>query len=206
MPRRKRLDLEERRAQLLALSLRAFSKASYDDVSIDDLAQSAGVSKGLLYHYFSSKRELYLATVREAAEQLLSRIVPDPALSPLEQVSSGLDAYLRYVEQNADAYSSLMQSGIGRDVEVQGIVEQTRHRFVQVIFDRAHPAVLKPLQRVLIRGWLGMVEAASLDWLGQPSVERTELRKALVDTLVHMLQSSYAPGEAKLTDERPRRS
>jgi AcrR family transcriptional regulator len=187
MPR-KRLDLDERRAQLLSLGLSAFSTQSYDAVSIDALAQSAGVSKGLLYHYFPSKRDLYLATVREAAEQLLSRIVPDPALAPLEQLSRGVDAYLEYVGNNADAYLSLMQSGVGRDQEVHAIVERTRQRFVQVMLDRTGPIHLTPLQRVLVRGWVGMVEAASLDWLKQPSVSREELGKLLVNALLHTLQ------------------
>lgn len=192
MPR-KRLELDERRAQLLALGLSAFSTKSYDSVSIDDLAQSAGVSKGLLYHYFPSKRDLYVATVREAAEQLLSRIVPDPTLSPLEQLSFGVDAYLAYVSENADAYLSLMQSGVGRDREVHAIVERTRQRFVQVMLDRAGPIQLSPVQRVLVRGWVGMVEAASLDWLKQPSVERKELRGVLVGALLHALQRPSLP-------------
>ena len=188
MSRRKRLELDERRAQLLSLALTAFSKKSYDDVSIDDLAQAAGVSKGLLYHYFPSKRELYLNTVREAAEQLTARIVPDPALNPLEQVSRGVDAYLRYVQDNADAYLSLMQSGVGRDQEVAAIVEQTRHAFVKVVLERAGQAQLNPLQRTLVRGWVGMVEAASLDWLQSQSVGREELTKLLVKTLLYTVQ------------------
>jgi AcrR family transcriptional regulator len=187
MPR-KRLELDARRAQLLSLGLSAFSTKSYDAVSIDDLAQSAGVSKGLLYHYFPSKRDLYVATVREAAERLLARIVPDPGLSPLEQVSRGVDAYLEYVGNNADAYLSLMQSGVGRDREVHAIVERTRQRFVQVMLERAGPIQLSPMQRVLVRGWVGMVEAASLDWLKQPGVERRELCNSLVGALLHALQ------------------
>lgn len=187
MVRRKRLELDERRAQLLSLAQSAFSTKSYDDVSIDDLAQVAGVSKGLFYHYFPSKRELYLATIREAADQLLARIVPDARLAPYEQAFSGVDAYLRYVRDNADAYLSLMQSGIGRDREVYAIVEATRHRFVQVILDRAGQSALNTLQRTLVHGWVGMVEATSRDWLKEQGVEREELSKLLVKTLLFAL-------------------
>lgn len=188
MSRRKRLELDERRAQLLSLALAAFSTKSYDDVSIDELAQAAGVSKGLLYHYFPSKRDLYLTTVREAAEQLMARIVPDKSLNPLEQVSRGVSAYLQYVHDNADAYLSLMQSGIGRDQEVYAIVERTRHEFVNVVLERAGQALLNPLQRTLVRGWVGMVEAASLDWLQSQSVGREELTKLLVKNLLYSVQ------------------
>ena len=108
MARRRCLSLDERRGQLLSLAQSAFATSSYDDVSIDNLAHAAGVSKGLFYHYFPSKRELYLASVRDVAEQLLSRIVPDPELGPFEQAFRGVDAYLSYVRDNADAYLSLM--------------------------------------------------------------------------------------------------
>lgn len=188
MSRRRRLELDERRAQLLALGLSAFSKNSYDDVSIDALAQSAGVSKGLLYHYFPSKRELYVATVREAAEQLLARIVPEPQLQPLDQLTHGVDAYLSYVQENADAYLSLMQSGVGRDREVHEIVERTRHQFVELLLARAGKSQLNALTRTLVRGWVGMVEAASLDWLEHQSAPRSDLTHLLVRVLLSTLQ------------------
>jgi AcrR family transcriptional regulator len=188
MSRRRRLELDERRAQLLALGLSAFSKKSYDDVSVDALAQSAGVSKGLLYHYFPSKRDLYVATVRTAAEQLIARIVPDPTLAPLDQLTHGVDAYLSYVQENADAYLSLMHSGVGRDREVQAIVEETRHQFVALLLARAGEAQLNPLTRTLVRGWVGMVEASSLDWLQHQSAPRAELTSLLVRVLLSTLQ------------------
>ena len=66
--RRIRLDTDERKAQLLALGRQAFAERTYDDVSIDDIAKSAGISKGLLYHYFPTKRDLYIAGLREIAK------------------------------------------------------------------------------------------------------------------------------------------
>jgi len=188
MARRKRLELDERRAQLLSLALAAFSTKSYDDVSIDDLAQAASVSKGLFYHYFPSKHDLYVSTVRMAAEQLAARIVPDESLPPLEQISRGLSAYLQYAEENADAYLSLMQGGVGRDQEVEAIVEEARTAFVRVMLERAGAVLTTPLSRTLIRGWVGMVEATSLDWLTQRSVPREELVRLLVKVLLYTIK------------------
>jgi AcrR family transcriptional regulator len=188
MSRRRRLELDERRAQLLALGASAFSKNSYDDVSIDALAQSAGVSKGLLYHYFPSKRDLYVATVQAAAEQLLLRIAPDRSLDPLGQLAYGVDAYLCYVQENADAYLSLMQSGVGRDREVHAIVEGTRDRFVELVLAHSDDTQLSALTRTLVRGWVGMVEAASLDWLQHQSAARGELANLLVRVLLSTMQ------------------
>src|SRR3954468_13929778 len=107
--RRIRLDNDERRAQLLALARRAFSDRSYDDVSIDDLAREAKISKGLLYHYFPTKRDLYVAGLAEIAEELVQRCTAiPPNLPPIERVRTGLDAYLDHISQHARAYVSLM--------------------------------------------------------------------------------------------------
>src|SRR5580765_6635428 len=70
---RARLEVDERRAQLVALGVELFAARSYDEVSIDELARAAGISKGLLYHYFPTKRDFYVATVEEGATQLLAR-------------------------------------------------------------------------------------------------------------------------------------
>ncbi|CAN5917892.1 hypothetical protein BH11MYX3_BH11MYX3_28310 [soil metagenome] len=59
-----RLDNEQRRAELLAMGVAAFAKRHYDEVSIDDLAAKAKISKGLFYYYFPTKRDLYIAGLR----------------------------------------------------------------------------------------------------------------------------------------------
>src|SRR5450432_4371562 len=84
-PRRLRLDNDARRAQLLLLARKAFSDRSYDDVSIDDLAREAKISKGLLYHYFPTKRDLYVAGLREIANEIVAAVACVPAdLAPID--------------------------------------------------------------------------------------------------------------------------
>ena len=95
-----------------------FARHAYDELSIDDIAQAAGISKGLLYHYFSSKREFYAATVRSAAELLLLRTDPGEGADP-EALLVALDAYLSFAEEHASAYVALMRSGVGHDAEVR---------------------------------------------------------------------------------------
>ena len=77
-PLRSLLDMDSRRAQLLELGLRLFGTRAYDEVSIDDIAQAANISKGLLYHYFGGKRAFYVAVVSDAARRLVAAIDPDP--------------------------------------------------------------------------------------------------------------------------------
>ena len=102
-PPRARLDVDERRAQLLALGLDLFSERAYDAISIDEIALAAGISKGLLYHYFPTKRDFYAAAIREASRQLLEFTRPDESAPPIERMRRVLDAYLAYVERRGPA-------------------------------------------------------------------------------------------------------
>ncbi len=172
---RARLDVDERRAQLLALGLAMFSERSYDEVSIDDLARAAGVSKGLLYHYFPTKRDLYVAALGHAAGRLLDETTLDRAAPPDERLRRGLETYLDFVAQHGKAYVALMRGGIGSDPEVAAIVEQTRSTFAARILEDVPHEIDKPLVRIALRGWIGFVEATSLDWVKDRAVSRDAL-------------------------------
>lgn len=175
-----RLEVEERRRQLIAVGGRLFSDRSFDDISIDEIAQAAGISKGLLYHYFPSKRDFYVETIRTASGELLSATAGEAAESD-DPVSAGLDAWLDYVEQHERGYIMLMQGGIGSDAEVRAIADATRERFVQRIMgdvDSASPAL-----RLAVRGWIGFVEGATLDWLRDRRLGRDRVRALLVGSL-----------------------
>jgi AcrR family transcriptional regulator len=193
--RRVRLDTDERRAQLLALGKDAFAGSTYDEVSIDDIARAAGISKGLLYHYFPTKRDLYVAGLREIAAELVAKTeaVSDD-LAPLERVRAGIDAYLDHVSIKARAYIALMRGGIGSDPEVVAVLDETRGRLIQQLLHGAEDTPLAallphPLFKIAVRGWIGFVEAASLDWLARPQGDRTALRDLLVDVLLATLRA-----------------
>src|SRR6476646_1304931 len=125
--RRVRLETDARRAQLLQLARAMFSDRSYDEVSIDDLAREAKISKGLLYHYFPTKRDLYVAGLHEIADELVQRVTAMPVdLPPAERVRAGLDAYLDHISKHSRAFVSLMRGGIGSDPEVVQVVESVR--------------------------------------------------------------------------------
>jgi AcrR family transcriptional regulator len=82
-----RLSTDARREQLVALGIEIFSERPFDEVSIDDIAAAAGISKGLLYHYFPSKRDFYVAVIRSAADEMQVMTEPDPALEPRERLA-----------------------------------------------------------------------------------------------------------------------
>jgi AcrR family transcriptional regulator len=198
--RRVRLDNDERRAQLLTLARRAFSDRSYDDVSIDDLAREAKISKGLLYHYFPTKRDLYVAGLREIADELVQRCSTIPQnLAPIERVRAGLDAYLDHISQHAHAYVSLMRGGIGSDPEVAAVVEGVRKQLTDKFLEQTPFSAMlagDPRFQVATRGWIGFVEGATLDWCVNQRMSREELREMLTQILFAIM-STVAPMMAK---------
>jgi AcrR family transcriptional regulator len=191
-PRRRiRLDNDERRAQLLQLARKAFSDRSYDDVSIDDLAREAKISKGLLYHYFPTKRDLYVAGLREIADELVQRVTIERAeLAPVDRVRAGLDAYLDHIQEHSRAFVSLMRGGIGSDPEVATVVEDVRKRLTDNFLEQT------PLAKMLagdvtfqtaVKGWIGFVEAATIDWCANPRMTREQLRELLAQILLPIM-------------------
>jgi AcrR family transcriptional regulator len=192
--RRSRLTIDERREQLVRLGTEIFAERPFDEVSIDDIAAAAQVSKGLLYHYFPSKRDFYVEVVRFSAMEMEALTEPDPSLEPLARRSASLDRYLDYVETHAQGYATLMRAGVGSDPQVGAVVEEVRARIVDRILggmtftgDRP-PAAL----RIAVRGWVGFAEAASLDWIEHPGLPRDRLRAILVSILGATVEAAAA--------------
>lgn len=184
--RRVRLDVDERRAQLIGLGLEAFGRRPYDDVSVDDIARDAGISKGLLYHYFPTKRDFYTEVVREAAKQLLERTIPDADLPAPGRLAAGLDAYLSFVEEHGAAYAALMRGG-SADTELRGIINQTRSALIERLLGGV-PVEVTPALRMTLVGWVGFVEATSLDWIGRNDLSREQMGHLLASALLVLLQ------------------
>lgn len=191
---RVRLDTDERRAQLLALARRAFSERAYDEVSIDDLAAEAKISKGLLYHYFPTKRDLYVTSLSAIAAELVAAVTAVPAdLAPIEQVRQGLAAYLDFVSDHARAFVSLMRGGIGSDPEVVGVIEGVRMQlFDSFIASTPFAPMLRGDVRfeTTVRGWIGFVEAVTIDWCANPRMTKTQVRDLLAEILFEIMRTA----------------
>jgi AcrR family transcriptional regulator len=184
---RVRLHLDKRRAQLLELGIDLFSRHAYEDISIDDVAEAAGISKGLLYHYFDSKREFYVETVRSASKRLQLLTVPDPGLPPAAALRAAVDAHLRYIQEHGPVYSAVYRSGVAIAPEVHDILQEHREVIVRYFLNALGVGKARPVLRTALRAWIAMVEGASLDWIADPSVSRDDLRELLVAGYVALL-------------------
>ncbi|MDB4945302.1 MAG: tetR [Labilithrix sp.] len=192
---RVRLDVEERRAQLVDLGLAEFGDKTYDDVSIDYIATRAGISKGLLYHYFPNKRAFYAAIIAEAAGEVLACTETDPSLPPLDRLHGAIDGYLSYVREHATAYATLLRSGIGVDPAIARIVDHTRTKLLSRLTDGLAPELLgSPRARLALRGWIGFAEAVSLGWseaisAGDEAPSQREVMMLLESALLDVVRS-----------------
>jgi AcrR family transcriptional regulator len=204
---RTRLDPEARRAQLVDLGLEMLSTRPLDQVAIEDIAAAAGISRGLLFHYFPSKRDFHEAVVRAAAAHLLARTEPDPSLPFMDQLQSAVAAFVDYVIENRDGYVSLVRGAAGSDPALQAVFEQTRATICQRILDRLGPDSTPRRVRLAVRGWVAFGEEIVIDWLSDPPAEGDLDRDSLVDmldaalvTLVALAASSASsPGEGTPT-------
>ena len=181
-----RLTPANRRAQLLEVGKRVFLERPYDELSMDELAVLSGVSKGLLYHYFPSRREFYMAVLNSAVDEMIEIVQPQPELAPAEQLRVALDGYLRFVDEHALSYQAVLRGGIGGDPEVVAIADRFRNAAYELILSQA-PSVT-PLLGFAIRGWIGFVEAVSLEWLRTREPARTAVVALLIDTLTDALR------------------
>jgi len=178
------LSVEDRRSELVAACLRLIGTRPWDEVTMSDVAKEAGASKPLLYHYFSTKIDLYRATVRSTADELREVTRPDPRLPIGPRMRAALDAHLEWIEENSLAYRAIVQGGISSDNEVLAIVDESRNETVlrlAVAFGFADPS---PAERIALRGWVGYLESASLEWLKTTAVTR--------DHFAQMLEASVA--------------
>lgn len=196
--RRTYLDRDTRRQRLLELGERLFAEKSYEDVSIDDVARDANISKGLLYHYFGSKRGFYTEVVRSATTNLLELIRFDPKLPGPENVRRGLLTWFEFASQRGEAVLAIMHGGTNSDAVGQ-ILEDVRRAFVDQIFEGLELHEPHPVFRSVARNWLGSVEAAARDWLVHRDVDPPTLVDLLLASLFsQLLVASQLAPEARV--------
>ncbi|GGL64175.1 TetR family transcriptional regulator [Streptomyces fumigatiscleroticus] len=178
---RRRLSTAERREQLLSVGARLFSESPYDDVWIEQVAEIAGVSRGLLYHYFPTKRDFFAAVVERESARMLRLTAAVPGMPVREQLTAGLDTYLQYVEAHAHGYRAFHRADAAGDPAVRrvyrrALAAQERQILAALAADPEFGPVSaeRPGVRLAVRGWLAFTTAVCLEWLrcGEPAREQ----------------------------------
>jgi AcrR family transcriptional regulator len=180
---RTRLTIEQRRAQLLEIGGDLFARRPYEQVSIEKVAELAGVSHGLLYRYFPSKQAFFAAVIEAEGERLLHASLPDPALSPLDQIKAGLDVYIDQAENSPSAYRMAHQlgsadSGLEPSGQARNIIQRDR-----VLNSLAAIIPIETETPFAVTSWLGFTQTAILDWIDNPVISRQQLHELCMRTL-----------------------
>lgn len=196
-----RLDPGTRREQLLDLGTRLLATRTVDELSVDLLAEEAGVSRGLLYHYFGTKRDFHAAVVRRAVDQLIAITAPRDIDDPLEQLTASLEAYVDYVQDNYAGYVSLVRAAGGGNEEMRNLYLTAREALTSRMFEAAGDDALvslgiidSPATRLLVDGWAAMVEEVVIAWTADDhGLTKTALLASLVGSLPAILRPSSDP-------------
>ncbi|HEY8764385.1 MAG TPA: helix-turn-helix domain-containing protein [Solirubrobacteraceae bacterium] len=192
-PRWQRLDHDERRQQILACARRLFSERNYSSVSTSEIAREAGIARGLLHHYFGTKRDLYLEVVRTVMRMPSN---PVPLQSPgrgIELViAESVDRWLEMLERNRGTWlAAIGARGLGRDPEVEEILEDAREQAADRLIEalQTYEAAQAPPQlRAAIRAYGGFAEAASVEWLERGRLTREQARVLLVQGFLSIVR------------------
>src|ERR671910_908726 len=178
-----RMQVDERRRQLLELGAGLFATHSFGELSMARIAREAGISKALLYHYFPSKQDFFVATLQQGAKELARRTEPNPTLPPFEALAGSLDAFLGWIEENETAYRKLLESA-GSVPEVKALIDEVRDTTSARILDGLGAGDDPPPRvRAAVRGWLWFMDGAILDWFEHRDLSRAELRDFLLGSL-----------------------
>ncbi len=186
-PTRTRLRPDQRRAQLLDLGVSLLATRTLDELTVELLAEEAGISRGLLYHYFGGKHGFREAVVRRAVDDLVEQTAPPAVGDPLERLLASMTAYVDYVVANFEGYTSIVKAAQGGNDALRALYDEARTVLTDRIFTEDAQGELipdTPTTRLLVRGWSAFVEELVLTWAADPGdVTREELLTAVTDSL-----------------------
>ncbi|MYU21437.1 TetR/AcrR family transcriptional regulator [Streptomyces sp. SID8352] len=185
---RRRMGVEERREQLIGVALDLFGRRSPDEVSLDEIASAAGISRPLVYHYFPGKLSLYEAALGRAAEDLAARF-EEPRTGPLgARLLRVTGRCLDFADRHGPVFSALLRGGpaVGSATE-NALVDSVRLAAYRQIL--AHLEVADPPARLelVVRSWISLAESKALIWLEGRRVPRAELETQLVHDFAALL-------------------
>ena len=209
--KRVRMDYDARRHLILQAARDLFLERPYSLVSLAAIAERAGVAKGLLHHYFDSKRDLYLAVVRDVAR------VPDGAGAGVDATGPdvwerSVDGLLGLIAANPAAWLGMVSvSAAERDGDVASIVDESK----EVLADQTlralgvDPDAAAPEERALVRAYGGLVQEVTLEWLERGRLDREQVRMVLLhvmplllERVLPLVRAGEAPATARRTGAR----
>ena len=198
---RTRLAPDARREDILEHARQLFGTRSYAAVSASEIARAAGVTPGLVSHYFpGGKREIFLTLVAELTENVLDAIRSDPAKPLRKRVAATVETWLDWLDENRETWlATAAQGDYIADPELQALVDAARDGTVQTLITNYHDVLTDDRStRLMLRNWLGLNRATARSWLNAEAT-RAETALILTETLHHLI-TTVAPALASIDD------
>jgi AcrR family transcriptional regulator len=183
---RRRLSADERRRQLVAIGLAKIVETPIQDLSLDDIAAEAGISRGLLFHYFPTKTDFYLACIAAAGRRILRTTAPDEDAPREAQVEMTTRLMIEQIERRRAFYLALVHGHGVADPRVSEVMDSVRDGSTQ----RVVAALDVPeARRDVVRAWWAYTEDRALTWSAVPTGERPVSLSQLVEECVAALHA-----------------
>ncbi len=186
---RRRLSADDRRRQLVAIGLSRIVDTPIQDLSLDQVAAEAGISRGLLFHYFPTKTDFYLACIAAAGRRILRTTAPDESDPGPAQVGTMVTAMIEQIDRRRAFYLTLVHGSGVADPRLAGVHESVR----SVSTDRVIVALgLDDGAQPVVHAWWAYVEDRALTWSAVPPARRVESLADLVEHCVRALDGLVA--------------
>ncbi|MFF3490068.1 TetR/AcrR family transcriptional regulator [Streptomyces sp. NPDC002795] len=194
--RRRRMEPDARRAEILAVARRRFGSAGYASVSISDIAAEAGVARALVNHYFGDKRQLYLEVVRQMMVIPASVSQRLPRTTAEERLAVCVDRWLEVVERNREMWLAAIGMESLGDPEVDRIMLEADEIATDRILEAAMMTEVtedagREKLRAMIRAHSAMLKSASHEWLERGTLTRDDLHVMLTRSVLHLLHTVF---------------
>jgi AcrR family transcriptional regulator len=178
-----------RKDAILNAGVEIFGRVPYDEVSIDSLADRAGVAHGLLFHYFGNKRGLYLAVLESTAARLREVHAAGETQTPGQAVRHIINSHLDFIETHPETLMAFLRGGVGADPEARRIIEATRWEGISQLLDVLGFTRPTAEIKMAMRGWSGFLDETTIYWLDHDvKISRKRLTDIATEVLIVLLE------------------
>lgn len=192
--RGRRLEPDERRDQILACAVRLFGERPYSEVSTAALAREAAVTRGLIHHYFGTKRDLYLEVVRAMllTPQLEGNIPPGGSLRT--RVGHVMDWFLDTLLVDGKTFVAVTSAeGVGGDRDVERMLQRADDAAAKAVLDVLGVAAgdRTSAEMATIRAFGQLLKGCVREYVRDDTLTRDQIRLILVESLLALITNVF---------------
>jgi len=182
-PGRRRLAPDDRRQALIHSALKLFNTQPYDEVSVDDIAAEAGMSRALVYHYYGGKAGVFVSALQQMGDDVVAAVAKAGTENPDNWLTAGLSAYFDHIQANPIGITALIRNGSLISRDDRQVLDGIGDRMLRLMLASLDPPADSPVLKSVLRGWISMVETMGRGWLSQGQPTREELETLLPELL-----------------------